>query len=86
MPGYLADRTAQTRSRNREGYASCRNTNLIFGPRIVTVCFPRLLQLLFCRRYDDRGQRTLQDAFGECNCKTGNPLNVRIASRLLKIT
>jgi len=47
--------------------------------------FSRLLQLLFCRRYDNHGKHTLQNALGECNCKTGSSVIVRIALHLFKI-
>lgn len=79
MPGYLADGTAQTRFGNREG---CVVPQYEFNFRDAHSyrTFPRLLQLLFCRRYDDRGKHTLQDALGECNCKTEHLLIVPAAS------
>lgn len=59
MPGYLADRSAQTRFRNRVA-AGGRTGRVVpqyeFNFRVRAHSyrtFPRLLRLLFCRRYDD---------------------------------
>lgn len=76
MPGYLADRTLRRLVPEIEEGCVVPQYEFNFRTAHSYRMFPRLLQLLFCRRYDDRGKRTLQDALGECNCKTGNPLNV----------
>lgn len=48
--------------------------------------FLRLLQLLFCRRYDDHGKHTLRNVLGECNYKTERSVIVRILLHLFQIT